>query len=564
LFIAGREEKEAPEERRSIFVKQKVKTVVAGALGECVHVAGVTNFLRLAEAAGWHTVFLGPAVSVEEMISAAHREDADMVGVSYRLTPETGERLLGEFAEAASELHERGVRFAFGGTPPVVERVRQLRFFERTFDGSEPPEAVLAYLRGQQAEAPGEADYPQSTVARIQWKAPYPILRHHFGLPTLEATIEGIKQVADAHVLDVISLGIDQDAQENFYHPERQDARRKGAGGVPVRSVEDYRALYAASRRGNFPLLRTYSGTDDFIRLAEMYVETINNAWCAIPLFWFNQMDGRGPWDLEGSIREHQRVMKWYGEHNIPVELNEPHHWGMRDAPDVVFVVSAYLSAYNARAFGVKDYIAQLMFNSPPGLSDAMDLAKMLAGIDLITALEQEDFRIWKQTRTGLLSHPLDPDMARGHLAASIYLQMALKPHIIHIVGHTEAHHAATAEDIIEASKIARRAIENAVRGAPDMTADPAITKRRKQLVKEAHLLLEAISSLASSDVEDPFTNAAVLARAVTCGIMDAPQLCNNKFGRGEVRTRIVNGANLAVDSKGKIITERKRLSKLI
>jgi hypothetical protein len=92
-----------------------------------------------------------------------------------------------------------------------------------------------------------------------------------------------------------------------------------------------------ASRTGNYPLLRTYSGTDDFIRLAEMYVETINIAWCAIPLFWFNQMDGRGPWDLEGSIREHQAVMAWYGKHNIPVELNEPHHWGMRDAPDVVF-----------------------------------------------------------------------------------------------------------------------------------------------------------------------------------------------------------------------------------
>ena len=545
-------------------MKQKVKTVVAGALGECVHVAGVTNFLRLAEAAGWQTVFLGPAVSVEEMISAAQREGADLVGVSYRLTPETGERLLGEFAEAASGLHERGVRFAFGGTPPVVARARQIGFFERAFDGSEPPEAVLAYLKGQQAEASSEADFPQSAIERIQWKSPYPILRHHFGLPTMEATSEGIKKIVEAQALDVISLGIDQDAQENFYHPERQDPRRKGAGGVPVRSEEDYRALYAASRGGNFPLLRTYSGTDDFIRLAEMYVKTINNAWCAIPLFWFNQMDGRGPWDLEGSIREHQRVMKWYGEHNIPVELNEPHHWGMRDAPDVVFVAAAYLSAYNARAFGVKDYIAQLMFNSPPGLSDAMDLAKMLAVIDIITPLEWENFRIWKQTRTGLLSYPLDPDLARGHLAASIYLQMALKPHIVHIVGHTEAHHAATAQDIIEASKVARRAIENAVRGAPDMTADPAITKRRKQLVKEATLLLEAISALAGPAAADPLTDSATLARAVTCGLLDAPQLRNNKFGRGEIRTRIVNGANVAVDAKGKIIKEQERISKLI
>jgi hypothetical protein len=209
-----------------------------------------------------------------------------------------------------------------------------------------------------------------------------------------------------------------------------------------------------------------------------------------------------------------------------------------------------------------------------------MDLAKMLAVLDMISPLSPtpsplypsptgrgdggEGFRIWKQTRTGLLSHPLDPDMARGHLAASIYLQMALKPHLIHIVGHTEAHHAATADDIIEASKIAWRAIENAVRGAPDMTADPALAKRRKHLVKEARLLLRAISSLAGPEVDDPLIDAATLTRAVTCGLMDAPQLRNNKFGRGEVRTRIVNGANLAVDAEGKIITEHKRLSKLI
>ena len=222
--------------------------------------------------------------------------------------------------------------------------------------------------------------------------------------------------------------------------------------------------------------MRTYSGTDDFVRLAEMYVETINIAWAAVPLFWFNAMDGRGPHDLETSIRLHQELMAWYGARGIPVELNEPHHWGMRDAPDVVFVVAAYLSAYNARAFGVRDYIAQMMFNSPPGLSDAMDLAKMLACLALIEPLVDEDtFRIYRQTRIGLLSHPLDPEAARGHLAASTYLQMALKPHIVHVVGHTEAHHAATAEDVIAACKIARRAIENALAGAPDMQLDPRV-----------------------------------------------------------------------------------------
>ena len=541
------------------------QTVVAGALGECAHVAGVINFLRLAETAGWRTVFLGPVVSIDDFMAAARREQADLVGVSYRLTPETGERLLAEFAEQASDLHASGVRFAFGGTPPVAERASALGFFERVFDGSQPAEAVLAYLRGFDREGDRQVSFPQSATERIAWKAPYPILRHHFGLPTMEATLVGVERIADAGVLDVISLGIDQDAQENFFHPDRQNPRARGAGGVPVRSPDDYRALYQATRRGNFPLLRTYSGTDDFLRLAEMYVETIRNAWCAIPLFWFNQMDGRGPWDLAGSIEQHQKVMAWYGERGIPVELNEPHHWAMREASDTTFVVAAYLSAYNARTFGVHDYIAQFMFNSPPGLFGTMDLAKMLASLRLIEPLSGESFHIWRQTRTGLLSYPLDPMAARAHLATSIFLQMALRPQIVHVVGHCEADHAATAEDVIEACGLARRAIENALHGAPDLTADPAVRTRSDELVAEAQVTLQAISGLAQSSVTDPLTDPGTLARAVKSGILDAPHLRNNRFALGQMQTRIDSrGACVPVDpSTGRAWSEAERLASL-
>ena len=539
------------------------KTVIAAALGECVHVAGISNFLHLAEIAGWRTIFLGPAVSIEKVLEAARAEKADLVGISYRLTPENGERLLGQFAEEAAELHEAGIKFVFGGTPPVAERVSKLGFFEKIFDGSESPEQVLAYLKGQPAQNLTVSDFPQLVTERIAWRAPYPILRHHFGLPTMEATIDGIQKISEAQALDLISLGTDQDAQENFFHPERQDPRRKGAGGVPVRTLADYRALYEASRRGNFPMLRAYSGTDDFIRYAEVLTETIHNAWCAIPLFWFNQMDGRGPWDLEGSIHEHQKVMTWYGERNIPVELNEPHHWGMRDAPDVIFVVAAYLSAYNAKKYGVKDYIAQMMFNSPPGTSDAMDLAKMLAVLEIIKPLAKKDFRIWKQTRIGLLSHPLDLDAARGHLAASTYLQMALKPDIYHIVGHTEADHAATADDVIQASKIVRRAINNAL-GAPNMTRSPEVQDRKRHLISETRFTLDAIQDLAKENVQDPLADPQTLAKAVTVGVLDAPQLMNNSFGRGSIRTQIVDGACEAVDELGRVLLESERLSKLM
>jgi hypothetical protein len=381
----------------------------------------------------------------------------------------------------------------------------------------------------------------------------------------MEDTLAGMARIAESRVLDLISLGPDQDAQANFFHPERQDPRRKGAGGVPVRTAEDYRALFLATRRGNYPMVRTYSGTDDFIRLAEMYTQTINIAWCAIPVFWFNEMDGRGPWGLEGSIREHQKLMGWYGERGIPVELNEPHHWALRDAPDVIFVVAAYLSAYNAKAFGVRDYIAQMMFNSPPAISDAMDLAKMLAALEIAEPLIGPGFRIWRQTRTGLLSYPVDRTEAMAHLAASVYVQMAVRPHIVHVVSHSEAHHAATADDVMEACQLARRAISNALRGAADMTADPAVQQRKQELLREARVSLAAIRSLAVAEAADPYTDPATLARAVTSGILDAPHLRSNRYARGEIRTQVdARGACVAVDATtGRPLSEEHRIAAL-
>ena len=541
-----------------------MKTIIAGALGECVHVAGVYNFLRLAEQYGWKTVFLGPAVPTEQFLQAAREEKADMVAVSYRLTPETGERLLAEFAEAADDLRSQGTQFIFGGTPPVAEKAKKLGFFQAIFDGTQTREEIITFLRGDERTESGSPIYPQTTMERILWKKPYPLLRHHFGQPSMNASVEGIKQIAEAKALDVISLGVDQDAQENFFHPGKQNPRSTGAGGVPVRSPDDYSRLYCASRRGNFPLMRTYSGTNDFIRLAEMYRETIHICWAAVPLFWFNQMDGRGPYDLEGSIREHQKLIRWYSEHEVPVELNEPHHWGMRDAPDVIFVVAAYLSAYTARAYGAQDYIAQMMFNSPPGTSDAMDLAKMAACLEICAPLENKHFHIWRQTRTGLLSYPLEDNAARAHLAASIYVQMALKPDIIHIVGHTEAHHAASAADVIAASQMAQRSIENALRGQPDLLSDPAIQRRKEHLIKEANVTLQAIRSLSQESGPDPFSDAAVLAQAVKEGILDAPHLRNNAFAKGEIKTTILDGACDVIDKNGNPLSEEERLARYL
>jgi methylmalonyl-CoA mutase cobalamin-binding subunit len=539
--------------------------VLAGCLGDCVHVAGVTRFLAAAEAEGYDTYFTGPATDLETFMDAVMAFDPDVIGVSYRLTPDNARTL---FTELRSMLEAAGLlgrkRIFFGGTPPVAEVAREFDYFDAIFSGQEPAHQIAAALRGDTAQGDQASRPPQTTIDRIRWKAPAPLLRHHFGIPapTIDPTVEGIAQIAAAGALDVISLGADQDAQEHFFHPERQDRRSIGAGGVPFRTEADLIRLYEASRQGNWPLLRSYSGTSDHLRYADLLVRTIHNAWCATSLFWFNAMDGRGPSPLDVSIREHQDLMRWHGERNIPVEGNESYHWGMRDAPDVVVCASAYLYAHNARQAGVRDYILTYMFQSPPQLSNVMDLARCLAILEMSEALAGPAFHVWRQTRTGLLSYPVDLRRARAHLAQSVMLQMAVRPHLIHIVGYTEANHAADADEVIESAVMTQEVIDTALRGNPDLTADPAVQRRKAQLIDETRRLLDAIRALGPG-VDDPFSDPATLAAAVAHGLLDAPQLVNNPFAPGRVRTRSLEGAVWAVDRAGQPLDERQRLADL-
>lgn len=540
--------------------------VLGASLGDCVHVAGVTRFLRIAEEAGHETHFTGPATDLEALIEAARRFEPDVIGVSYRLTPDNVRPLLAELQGmlAAAGLADR--RLIFAGTPPVVAVAREFDgLFEATFEGGESAAEVRRVLEQDGAPTKGSSGYPATMVERIAWKAPLPILRHHYGEParSIEPTRRGIERIAESRALDVISLGADQDAQENFFQPGVQDPRSMGAGGVPLRTEDDFRAMHAAAQRGNYPLLRSYSGTRDHLRYAEMLKRTIDNAWCATSLFWFNAMDGRGPSPLEQSIREHAELMAWHGARGIPIEGNEPYHWGMRDAPDVVVCAVSAIYARVARAAGVGDYVTTYMFESPPHLSNQMDLAKCLAQIKLAEAQVDADFRIWRQTRTGLLSYPLGEAEARAHLAQSVMLQMAVQPHIIHVVAYTEADHAATADEVIESARMAGYVAEVALRGNPDMTADPVVLARRDALLAETEVLLEAIRSLSPS-LDDPLIDPATLARAVAIGLLDAPQLVNNPFARGAIRTRSIDGAIVAVDAEGRPLPERERTARIL
>jgi methylmalonyl-CoA mutase cobalamin-binding subunit len=542
----------------------KKKLIVGAAIGDCVHVAGVVNFLNLAEQLGFQTVCLGPAVALDELLEKVAEVDPAIVAIGYRLTPENCRSLLDELVAKVRARHEERRAWLFGGTEPCVEVARATGLFQMAFASGISKQAVVAFLRGEQNHQAKGAVPPVTLVERIAWKAPYPLLRHHFGRPTIEETLAGVVEIARAECLDVISLGTDQNAQEHFFRPSEMDPTAHGAGGVPVRTAADLEAIYAHSRLGNHPLVRCYSGTRDTMLWAPMLAQTIHNAWCAIPLFWYTRLDGRSPRPLREAIPETQSLMRWHAANGIPVEMNESHHWSLRDAPDVIAVVAAFLAAYNARAAGVRDYVQQLMFNNPPNTSPIMDLGKMLAKLELVEALQHERFHVWRETRGGLTSYPPDPAVACGHLAATVCLQMQLKPHIVHIVGPTEAHHATTAAELIQACRITDGAISQCLLGLPDMTADPRVQQRKAELIHEAGALLRAIAALGTAD-RDPYLDADVLARAVEIGLLDAPHLRGNAAACGTMVTRIVDGACVAVNpATGKPLTEAERIDRIM
>jgi len=538
--------------------------IVGAAIGNCVHVAGVQSFLSIARSQGHETEFLGPAVPLNRLFKEVKDRNADIVAVSYRLSPESARKLLDELRyafQSDKELSRR--KYLFGGTPPVARIARDIGMFDAVFDGSEPVSTIISALRGTSDSK--AAGVPSSDLLiRVEAAKPFPLIRHHFGLPNIKDTIEGAKKIAESRTLDILSIAPDQNAQESFFRPADMDKDLDGAGGVPIRSPEDLKTIYDATRRGNYPLLRCYSGTRDLSRWADMLKETIGIAWGAVPLMWYSELDGRSRRPLVAAIAENQEAIRHYAELGIPVEVNESHQWALRRCGDTIELAMAYIAAHNARALGVRTYIQQFMFDTPKGISPAMDIAKMLAKQDLLEPLSNHAFRVLRMVRTGLASLSPHSDMAKGQMAASVYSAMTIKPHIVHVVGFSEADHAATAEDVIESCMIARGTIQKALLGTPNPLRDDVVARRKAQLLEETRFLVDAVKRANPRKADDPLADPETLVMAVKDGILDAPDLTGGGVARGVLVTDIVDGACVAIDkSSGTVLDERQRVSAL-
>jgi hypothetical protein len=534
------------------------RLVVGAALGDCVHTAGVLNFLAAARRAGYDTEFLGPAVEVARVVEAAASRRPDLLAVSYRLTPATAERLLTQLREGLAAAGRSEQRLVFGGTPVTAEVAGRSGLFAAVFGAPGGPSAE-EFLVGT-GPAGARQEWAQDLVERRRQTAPRPLLRHHFGLPELAATAAGIESIAAAGILDVISLGPDQNFQEHFFHPERMDPAQDGAGGVPLRSPDDLRLLYDATRWGNYPLLRCYSGTNDQVGLAEVLQETIHNAWCAVPVFWYSELDGRSTRSLEQAVAEHAELVAWCARHGVPVERNDQNQWGLRHASDTVQVAAAALAAGLTVQAGVGTYVLQMMLNNPPGISPAMDVAKMSAMESVVRSMVGGEVTVLRELRAGLFSMPLDEDRARGQLASATRTAMLLRPDIIHVVGHTEAHHLTGAEELIASCTLVQQVIDDALLGLPDPLADRRVAARRLQLMEEARLLLDAVKERFPGALSG---EATALAAVVRSGHLDAPYLAGMPAARGTALTVVDGGCDAVDPVTGRPLTEGERLAVL-
>lgn len=292
---------------------------------------------------------------------------------------------------------------------------KSVGIFKYTFSDVTPQCSGVRFLRGDTNDQTYSQTYLADLVTRIEQSYPMPLIRHHFGLPSLNKTIEGVQKIAESQVIDIISIGPDQNAQEHFFQPDGMDPHSDGAGGVPLRKPADLADIYQASRCGNYPVVRCYAGTNALISWADMLEETIHVAWGAVPITWYSELDGRSSRSLIHAISENQQAITHYAKKGIPVEVNESHQWALRNTSDVIEVATAYIASYNAKMLGVKHYVMQYMLNTPPGISFEMDIAKMLAKIDLIEALHDAGFTSYRMIRTGLASLSLIQILQKGN-----------------------------------------------------------------------------------------------------------------------------------------------------
>lgn len=413
-------------------------------------------------------------------------------------------------------------------------------------------------------------------IARLNYakeRHALPIIRTHSGpynpnrLEALKEYNSWCKDLANSHLLDVLSIGSSQLTQSNF--GEDWDGKPNG-GGVPVNSELEYQTI----RENAKPMLvRTYSGTKGVPGLAVMHERALNISWHALSFWWFDELDGRGPNSLLDNLKEHFEAVRWIATTGKPVEPNVPHHFAFRGADDITYIISGYLAAKACKMMGVRHLILQNMLNTPKYTIGVQDLAKGRAMLKLVRELEDENFYVSLQARAGLDYFAPDLEEAKVQLAAVTCLMDDIEPgndnspEIVHVVNYCEAVRLATPPIIKESIKITLSAlreyrIARSLGKVPNMKYDKDVKFRAEALyneAKEAIILLEkAIPNLYTPDG---------FYKVFVEGFLPVPYLMDqhNKFPKAtKWHTALKNGGVAVVDSIGRTVNTTDRIRRTI
>lgn len=400
-----------------------------------------------------------------------------------------------------------------------------------------------------------------------------PLIRAHSGpfsanmtrQECLDEFNEWCRILATAGYLDILSIGCSQLSQSNF--GENWIDKING-GGVPVATEQEYVNIWKAASP---MLVRTYSGTQNIKKMAEMYEHTINIAWHALSLWWFNELDGRGPNSLYKNLIEHIETIQYIASVGKPVEPNVPHHFAFRGSDDVTYVVSEYIAAKIAKKCGVKSFVLQNMLNTPRSTWGIQDLAKSRVMIKLVKELQDSNFRVIVQTRAGLDYFKPDLEEAKIQLAAVTALMddidplNAFSPEIIHVVSYSEALFLATPEIINDSIKITRTSLaeyrkKKKIGMTPDVNTDE-IKTRMELLENDARCIIKAMEE----NIPNLYSPEGFYL-AFVAGFFPVPELWSNSEEYIHAKcwqTKISNGGVCVVD-KGVIVPIDSRINKCV
>ena len=395
-----------------------------------------------------------------------------------------------------------------------------------------------------------------------------PVIRAHSGPYSADMSRQAMlreyqiwcRQLAKSGLLDVLSIGSSQLSQSNF--GEDWGGMPNG-GGVPVNSEKEYSDIWEAARP---MLVRTYSGTKDLLRLADIYERSINIAWHALSLWWFDELDGRGPNPLYNNLKEHLETIRWISTTGKPVETNVPHHFAFRGCDDVTYIVSGYLAARAAKRYGAKTFVLQNMLNTPRSTWGIQDLAKGRALLRLVRSLEGPDFRVILQTRAGLDYFKPDIETAKAQLASVTAMMDDLEPlnhrspDIIHVVSYSEALYLATPDVLDDSIRITRTALNEyrklkAKGMTPDVTGDD-IRGRQERLESAARQLISAMEEY----IPDLYSPEG-LYLAFVGGWLPVPELWSDseEFRYAKAwATRMTNGSVTLFDKELAVTTDQR------